>query len=153
MITRPQKQYIQNSKNSFLGSELEYLHSLNHKTQINLIASYIKAEDDDGNDLSDIANILASSSITYHSVSGFTFGSLLKYISSSKRSSSDTRDDMDSSIIFDQTISYTYKKFTASLIFKDLFDDGTYYALPQNSYQTDFYEQGRTILINASLEF
>ncbi len=146
-------QYVQNTQNDFFGSELEYIYSPNNQTEFNFLASYIKAEDEDGNDLADIANILASTSLTYQLNSGFTFGSLLKYISSSKRSATDTRDDMPDSILFDQTISYTYKDFTASLIFKDLFDTGTYYALAKNPYEKDFDDKGRTIMLKASLEF
>ena len=153
MITKPASTYIQNSHNHFLGSELEYIYLANNQTEINFLASYVKAEDENGNDLTDVANILASASLTYELDSGITFGSLLKYVSSSNRSSNDTRDQIAQSFIFDQTISYTYKDFTTSLVLKDLFDAGTYYALPQNSYAKDFDDGGRTIMLNASLEF
>ncbi len=145
--------YTQNLKNNFLGSEVEYIYSPNNQTELNFFASYIDAEDEDGNDLADVANILASTSLTYELNSGFTFGSLLKYISSSKRSNTDLREEMPYSLIFDQTISYTYKDFTSTFVLKDLFDAGTYYALPQNNYGNDFYDEGRTFLLNVALEF
>ncbi len=155
MITKDSitRKYVQNSKNNFYGSELEYKYALNTQTELQLYASYVKALDDDKKDLPDIANILSSASLIYNTDSGVSFGSLLKYISSSKRASTDSRDDMSSSFIFDQTISYDYKAFTASLIIKDLFNTNTYYALPQNSYQTDFDDDGRKFIVNASLEF
>ncbi len=149
-------QYVQNSENNFYGSEIEYIYSPNTKTELNFLASYIKAEDKDGNDLADVANILASTSLIYELDSHFTFGSLLQYVSSSKRSEVDsleTRDKMKDSLIFDQTISYAFKDFTASLIIKDLFDAGTYYALPRNANGTDFDDGGRKFLIKASMEF
>ena len=145
--------YVQDSKNEFYGSELEYIYSPNNQTEINLITSYIQAKDENGDDLTGIANILASTSLTYKLDSGFTFGSLFKYVSSSKRETADPRDDISQSFIFDQTISYNYKDITASLIIKDLFDSGTYYALPFNVYETDFDDGGRSISINASMEF
>ncbi|MEA2098789.1 MAG: TonB-dependent receptor [Campylobacterota bacterium] len=155
MITKDvtTKKYVQNTKNEFLGSELEYIYSPNNKAEVNFFTSYIKATDDNGDNLADIANILASTTLLYKLNSGFTFGSLLKYVSSSKRSEDDTRDDMDDSIIFNQTISYTFKDFTTSVIIKDLFNSERYYALPQNSYETDFDDGGRTITLKASLEF
>ena len=153
MITKPASTYIQNSKNNFLGSELEYIYSPNNQTELNFLASYIDAKDDNGDTLADVANILASSSLTYELDYGITFGSLLKYVSSSNRSASDTRDEINDSFIFDQTISYIHKDFTASLILKDLFDARTYYALPQNNYAKDFDDGGRTILLKTSWEF
>ena len=60
---------------------------------------------------------------------------------------------MKDSLIFNQTISYAFKDFTASLIIKDLFDAGTNYALPRNSNDTDFDDDGRGFLIKASMEF
>lgn len=144
--------YIQESKNEFYGSEFEYVYVPNNKTELNLIASYIDAKDENGDDLPDISNILASASLTYELDSGLIFGSLLKYISTSKRSDTDSREDMSDSIIFDQAISYIYKNFTASLIVKDLFDKGVYYSLPE-PYLNDFNNGGRTILISAALEF
>ncbi|MEA3330806.1 MAG: TonB-dependent receptor, partial [Campylobacterota bacterium] len=153
MITKPATIYVQESKNEFYGTELEYIYSPNHQTELNFFASYIDANDDDGDDLADVANILASTSLSYKLSSGFTFGSLLKYVSSSKRSTADTRDDMSESFIFDQTLSYTHKGFAVSLVLKDLFDAGRYYALPDNGYKKDFDDSGRTISLNASLEF
>ncbi|RLA73927.1 MAG: hypothetical protein DRG78_21835 [Epsilonproteobacteria bacterium] len=153
MITKPEKTYVQNATNNFLGSEIEYVYAPNYDMEFNFIASYINAQDDDGNDLADIANILTSASLIYKLDSGVSFGSLLKYVSSSKRSITDTRDDMPDSLIFDQTVSYSYKNFTSSLIIKDLFDHGTFYALPQNSTETDFDDGGRSIILNVAMEF
>lgn len=153
MITKPAGIYVQESKNEFYGAELEYIYSPNHQTELNFFAGYIDANDNDGDDLADVANILASTSLNYELSSGFTFGSLLKYVSSSKRSTTDTRDDMSESFIFDQTLSYTYKDFAVNLVLKDLFDAGRYYALPKNNYEKDFDDNGRTVSLNASLEF
>lgn len=155
MITKnpTTKKYVQNSTNDFLGSELEYIYSPNNQMEINLFTSYIKATDDNGNDLANIANILTSSSLVYELESGFTFGSLIKYISSSKRAIDDTRNNMDNSITLDQTISYSYKNFSTSLIIKDIFDSNRYYALEKNDYNIDFNDGGRVIALKASLEF
>lgn len=156
LITQSGTIYTQNSKNNFYGSELEYLYSPVHSIDLTLIASYIDAKDDFGEDLSGIANILSSASFTYKSETGLTFGSLLKYVSSSKREASDLREDFPESFIFDQTISYSYKAFSTSLIIKDLFDEGTHYALPLK-YNTlnsiDYEDGGRKILLKASWEF
>lgn len=149
-------QYIQNDQNNFYGSELEYLISPNNALDINFVASYIDAKDNEGEDLPDIANILASTSLSYKSHVGLTFGSLLKYVSSSKREINDNRADFHKSFIFDQTFSYAYKSFTTSLIIKDLFDSGHDYALPlkyNHQDPVDFEDNGRSVLLKASWEF
>lgn len=146
-------EYVQNTKNKFRGTELEYLYTPNSKMEINLFASYIKAKSENGDNLPDVANILTSTSFTYKHDSGITLGSLLKYVSKSKRSSIDTRADMPDSIIFDQSISYNFNNIVASLVIKDLFDAGTYYALPKNNYEQDYNDDGRKILLKLSMEF
>ena len=145
--------YVQTSKTKFLGTEFEYIFIPNNQLEFNLFASYVKAEDKDGNDLEGIANFLATTSLIYALDNGWSFGSLLKYISSSKRISTDTRSDSDKSIVLDETISYNFKNFTASLILKDLFNKGIYYALPRSGINEDFNEGGRSILLKATIEF
>ncbi len=80
---------------------------------------------------------------------------MLKYISSSKRSDTDTRGDMPDSTLFDQSISYGYKDFKTSIILKDVFNNSTYYALPPNRTGTsfDFNDGGRKIMIKAEMIF
>ena len=156
LITQPERAYVQNSENNFYGTELEYIYIPNNQIEFNVFASYIKAEDKDGTALANVANTLASTSLTYESKAGITFGSLLKYVSCSKRESTDAiRDDMPSGVIFNETVSYAYKAFSANLIIKDLFDKGTYYALPlkSNANLTDFDEEGRSILLKVSMAF
>ncbi len=152
LITR---KYVQNAQNEFYGAELEYIYSPTNQLEVDFLASYVKAKDNKARhkDLAGIANVLASTFLTYETDSGFIFGSLLKYVSKSSREETDTRPDMDDSFVFDQTISYIYKDFTASLILKDLFDTHTYYALPKNSYMQDFDDGGRNLLLKLSLEF
>ena len=155
MITKDSisRKYIQNSKNEFVGMEFEYIYSPNSQIELNLFSSYIKATDDNGDNLADVANVLASTTLTYDTQNGYIFGSVLKYISSSKRLENDTRDEMKKSFIFNQTISYIFKDFTTSFLVKDMFDTGRYYALPANSYATDFDDGGRAFMLKASLEF
>ena len=145
--------YIQNSKNKFYGIELETDYTPAHNIELNFLASYVNAKDADGNDLSNIANILASTALYYDIGYGFNIGSLLKYVSSSKRAEGDLRGNFSSSVLYDQTISYVYKDFTLRLIVKDLFNRGTYYALPQHSASDNFYAGGRNILLKANMEF
>lgn len=152
MITQNNlKKYIQNTKNEFIGSEFEYIYSPNNQIDFNLFASYVKATDNDGNDLTGIANALASSSVTYKLDSGIIFGSLVKYTSSPKIAISDEKETLSDSFIFDQTISYTHKDFRASLVIKDLFDSKSYYPLSRSNI--DFYDGGRTFLFKIAVSF
>lgn len=155
MITKDSitRKYIQNSKNDFFGTELEINSAINDDLNLNFLASYVDADDNDGKKLADVANILASTSLIYDLNNGFTIGSLLKYVSSSPRGQNDTRGDFPSSIIYDQTITYEYKDFTFNFTVKDLFNDGTSYSLPNSSLGNDFYADGRTFLLKANWEF
>ena len=147
------RRYVQNSKNKFYGIELEADYAPEHNLELNFLASYVNAKDADGKALPDIANILASTALYYDLGNGFNIGSLLKYVSSSKRAEGDLRANFSSSVLYDQTISYVYKDFTLRLIVKDLFNRGTYYALPQQSASDNFYAGGRNILLKANMEF
>jgi len=155
MITKDSttRKYIQKTKNNFYGAEMEYSYTPNNNTELKLNASYVDAKNNDNNKLPNVANILASTSLTYETNSGFVFGSLLKYVSGSKRFETDTRKEFKESFIFNQTVSYSYKDFAASLVLNDLFDANTYYALPPNVYAKDFDDGGRSLVLNISLEF
>ncbi|NPA65297.1 MAG: TonB-dependent receptor [Epsilonproteobacteria bacterium] len=145
--------YIQDTKNNFYGVEFDYGYIPNNAMQLDFMASYIDAKDDDGNALPNVANFVASTTVTYQLDSGFVFGSFLRYISSSKRADTDPRGDMKESWIFDQTISYNYKSLCASLVVHDLFNEGVYYNISPNRYNEDYDDGGRTVTLNVSMEF
>ena len=155
MITKDAltRKYIQNSYAKFTGGELEYNYSPLNQLEFDFLASYINAKDSKGKDIPDVANTLATASALYQFDSGLSTSSLLKYISSSKRSQSDIRDTMPSSLILDGTISYIFKDITASLTIKDIFDKGSYYALPPSTANNDFYDGGRSFLAKIAWEF
>jgi len=155
MITKDPvtRKYIQKTKNTFYGSELEYSYIPTNDIQVNFMASYVDAKDNDGNILPNVASILASTNLTYELPSGFVFGTLLRYVSGSKRFDNDTRGHMAESLILNQTISYSYKDFTASLVLNDLFDANTYYSTTPNRYNQDFDDGGRNMMLNMSLKF
>jgi len=146
---------VQNAKARFYGSEFEYIFQTNKNLEFNLFASYISAKDENGLDLANVANILGTTSLTYSLDSGLSFGSLLKYVSSSKREATDIRDDKGSSLIFDETISYVYHALSVNFIVKDLFNRGTYYAMPlkNNTNNVDYYDGGRTFMLKLAWNF
>lgn len=145
--------YVQTQYADFEGMEFEYILTPNNQLELNLFGSYIQAKDKNNEDLPDVANVLATASGVYDLDFGVSLGGLVKYVGSSKRSSSDTRENHSSSLIVDGTFSYTYKDITASLVIKDLFDKGTYYALPTSTLNNDFYDGGRSALVKASWDF
>jgi len=147
------RKYVQTAYADFTGTEFEYIFTPNNQLELNFFASYVQAKDQNKDNLPDIANTLATLSGIYDFDFGASFGGLVKYIGSSNRSSSDTREKMKSSLIVDTTLSYVFKDITASLIIKDFFNKGTYYALPTSSSNNDFYDGGRTALVKASWEF
>lgn len=147
------REYVQDTKNNFYGAELEYLYTPSSQVEMNFFASYINAKDHYKNDLPGVANIIASTTFNYKIGSSITLGSILKYVSKPEQPNGDKMDD---SITFDQSISYYFKDITTSLVIKDFFNAGTYYALPKNDmnkYDQDFDDGGRKILIKLSMEF
>jgi len=145
--------YENSAEHNMLGSEFEYIFSPNIQSEMKFSTSYIDAKDKNGEDIKDVANILANASLSYKFDSGISLGMLLKYTSSINRSSTDSRDDMSDSLIYDQTISYVNKNFTTSLTVKDLFNNGTKYPLLEKAYVNDYQDAGRTIQLKASWEF
>lgn len=145
--------YENSAEHNMLGSEFEYIFSPNIQSEMKFSTSYIDAKDKDNNDIKDVANILTNASFIYRFDSGISLGMLLKYTSSIDRSSTDKRDDMSNSLIFDQSISYVNKSFTTTLTIKDLFNHGTNYPLVENTYINDYQDASRTIQLKASWEF
>ena len=154
LITK-NRSYSQTEYADFMGTEFEFMFTPNNQLELNFFASYVQAKDQNGEDLADVANTLATLSSVYEFDLGITAGGLFKYIGSSKRSNNpaETRDSAQSSIIVDGTLSYEFKDITASFILKDIFDKGTYYALPTSATNNDFYDGGRTVLLKASWDF
>ncbi|NPA58941.1 MAG: TonB-dependent receptor [Epsilonproteobacteria bacterium] len=155
MITKSitTQRYIQSSKNSFLGAEVEYIYTPNNQLEFNLFASHIEPESEDKIDLPNVANLLASASLTYQTSAGLNFGSVLRYTSSPNRDTGDYRTQLTDSFVFDQTISYEYKDFTIALNIKNLFNDSIYYPLPNSRNQQDFDDGGREFMLNLALDF
>lgn len=153
MITK-ELTYVQSmTYATFRGIEMEYVSTPLETLEMTLLGSYIDAKDNENNAIADVANVLTSLSGIYTFSSGVSTSVLLKYVSSSQRAVTDPRDDMPSSTILDTTLSYSYKYINTSVIIKDLFDKGTYYALPLNSLAKDYYDGGRSIMFKAAWEF
>ncbi len=151
MITQSiSRKYIQTEKSAFIGGELEYHYTPTNQLELDLLASYVDAKDSSGNNIADIANVLTSASAIYEFDFGLNIGVLYKYVSSIKRLSNDTREDLKASNIVDTSLTYLLNDITASLIFKDLFDQGTYYALP---VKNDFYDGGFNAMAKVSWNF
>lgn len=145
--------YVQSAYANFLGTELEYTFTPTDNAELDFFASDVQAKDQNDIALADIANFLATASVLYDFDFGLTVGSLVKYVSSSKRAATDTRANAPSSTLFDQTFSYQLKDITASFVIKDLFNKGTYYALPSSTKYDDFYNGGRSFLLKAEWKF
>ena len=147
------RKYIQTDYAYFTGTEFEYMFTANNQLELNFFASYVQAKDQNGEDLADVANTLATLSGVYEFDFGVSLGGLFKYVGSSKRATNDTRESSPTSIIVDGTLSYSFKDIRASLIIKDFFNKGTYYSLPTSSLNNDYDDGGRTALVKISWDF
>ncbi len=154
LITRnSERKYVQTDYADFFGGELEYIFIPTDDLEVNLFGSYVDAEDQNGDDLAGIAEILAAASVVYDFDFGLSWGSLVKYVSNMKRDEADTREDVPDSVVLDQTFSYKLKDLTLFFIIKDLFDKGVYYALPSSKKYGDFYDGGRSFYFKFEWEF
>lgn len=143
MITQDAaKKYIQSSYANFTGTELEYIFTPSNQLDLHLFGSYVQAKDQNNDDIVDIANILTTASLMYEANFGLGFGTLFKYKSNHNRSN----------IILDETITYSFKDITASLIIKDIFNKGSIYHISNHTIE-EFDDGGRTIFLKAAWEF
>ena len=153
LILREEDLYQQHGKNRYYGAEAEWIASLNSNTDLQVALSYVDALDDNNNALPDIANFLANATFLYDFSSGFTSGSVLKYVSARKRMDGDTRSDLDGYLLFDETLTYQYDALSVSASIKNLFDEQYAYPAPPDTYAKDYPRLGRTAFLSAKWEF
>lgn len=145
--------YTQLGNNKFYGTELEYDGNILRSLYLNLNLSYVTGKDDQGKELTQIANILANANAQYKLSANLTGGSLLKYVGKIKREEGDTRVPLDASFVFDQSFSYKYNSIEFIASIKNLFDEKVKYISEQNTYPNDLEREGRSYWINALWNF
>jgi iron complex outermembrane receptor protein len=153
LISRTASVYDQEAKNSYLGAELEWMLSLIYESDLKMRLSYVDGVDEDNKALPEIANFLANVSYLHRFDSGFSSGSVLKYVGPRQRASDDPRDALDGYALFDQTFSYHYDHLTLSLIVKNLFDTQYEDPAPLDTYVNDYPRQGRSAWLSFKGEF
>ena len=153
MIYKEGVNYVQNSSNELFGAELEWQYVLSSATSMDLIGSYINVEDKDGDSTPNYANILTSATLSHLFAFNIQSYSSLHYTSSVNRTQTDTRNNMDATLTFDQTFSYSADSLTFMATVKNLFDEELFYAALPNTYINDYPAAGRTVTLKILWSF
>jgi len=134
--------YTQEDELTLQGAEFDFTYTPKHNIEFDFLASYIDAENKNGQHVDEISNFLTTSSLIYSSDIGLIFGSTLRYKNLT---------DLNNKAIFDQSISYNYKDINIKLIVKNLFgSDIVYY---NSSSIQPIKDADRLVFLKTSLEF
>ncbi len=153
LIVREDTLYQQEGTNHYYGAEAEWMANLGGDSDFKMGLSYVDALDEDNEALPDIANFLANMTLLHDFSSYINSGSVLKYVSSRQRISTDERKELEGYFLFDQTFTYQYNTLSLSLSVKNLFDSDYAYPAPKGTYVNDYPRLGRTGWISAKWEF
>lgn len=145
MIYKEGVNYVQNSSNNLYGAELEWQHIFSTDTSMDIIGSYVDVEDKNSHTTPNYANILTTASLSHLFAFNIQSYSSLHYTSSINRAQSDIRNDMDATVTFDQSFSYTADTVTLVASVKNLFNEELFYAAFPNTYVNDYPAAGRTV--------
>ncbi len=142
------------------GLELEYKGHITSVDQVYVNYSYVTGrahikDEDRTESLANIAHHMAKAYYIYNLNSALSLSSLLKYIGSKDRVSTDTREKVDAYTTLD--LSATYKNiqddYKITLSLKNLFDENVKYPSPPNTYVEDYTQEGRNFLVTFVKEF
>jgi len=153
LISRTAGVYQQEAKNRYYGGELEWMLSLVYGSDLKMRLSYVNGLDDNNDALPEIANFLANITYLHRFDSGFSSGSILKYVGPHTRADSDSRGELEGYALFDQSFSYQYDNLTLSLMIKNLFDTSYKYPAPIATYPNDYPRLGRSAWLSLKGEF
>jgi outer membrane receptor protein involved in Fe transport len=137
-------QYSQNSELNLRGAEFDLSYNPTHSVEFDFLASYTDATDKDDKRVDGITKFLTTSSLIYTSENGLIFGSTLRYKNTK---------NMNNDIIFDQSISYTYKEFNIQLVGKNIFDSDIVYFDNTHDKNNPIKDARRVVLLNTSWVF
>lgn len=153
VIYRRGTNYVQDGTSHFYGGELEYRERIALYTTLTVTLSETEGLDKDDEAIADIANQTAGLRISHKFKNRIVSGTNVQYVSTRKRITSDTRDDLAGYTTVNQTFSYHYANGMAlSFTAKNLTDADVVYPAAPNSYPDDYPREGRTFWIKASWE-
>ena len=147
------KKYVQSGNNEIYGGELDFDTKLFSNSKLSMNVSYVTIKDKDENTLPDIANTMSNINFLHTFVNGLASNTHLKYTGKRERSSTDTREDLASYIVVNQTLSYRYKTMLFNASVKNLFDEEIYHPADVNTYVNDYLREGRSFWVGAKWNF
>ena len=138
------------------GLELEYKGRITSNDMVYFNYSYIDGEETDVEYLSNVAQHMAKAYYSYDITSEISASTVMKYIGEKKRSATDSRTEPLSDYTkVDLTARYDNNKYDFSVMasVKNVFDSDIRFASKQNTYDDDYYQDGRNFMITLKKEF
>lgn len=157
IIYRVDAQYRNVGENKMSGLEMEYKKRLSLKDEMYANFSYLVAEDEEGEELPDIANMMAKAYYRHLFGNGLTSTTLVNLIGPRKRAADDTRDDLAGYATVNQTLFYRFEQgITASFAIKNLFNANVKfpsYPIGTAVYEHDYPREGRNFRLTLAMDF
>ena len=143
-----------NGDNDLYGFELEYKSNLTKKDQVYINYSFVDGENIDDT-LAYSAKNIVKANYTHHLTDTLSVSALTKFVDEKARTETDSRDEVDSYVLFDMSINYQHKSsdIDFNLSIKNLFDETYYLPSQENTYPDDYEREGRTILFALKKRF
>ena len=140
--------------NQLYGAEVELGAQLSDNDKLYANYSYVAGNNSD-NALANAAQDMAKAYYIRTFNQSFSVSSIVKYIGEKERVEGDDRKKTDAYVLTDLTATYKYKPsdVLVSLSVKNLFDESNYRPSPNNTYEGDFAQEGRSFLVRLSKRF
>ncbi len=145
-------------KTTIYGLELEYKGNISSNDSLYMNYSYIDGEENEGNELSNIATHMVKGYYSYDLTSEFSVSSLFKYVGKKERVINDkeTRTDpLKSYTKVDFTTRYDSKKYDYSIMIsiKNIFNADIRFPSKPETYIDDYAQDGRNFMVTLKKEF
>ncbi|WP_207561129.1 TonB-dependent receptor plug domain-containing protein [Sulfurimonas aquatica] len=146
--------FMNSGDNELYGLETEFRASILEDDSIYLNYSYVDGHNTHDS-LANSAHHMAKAYYIYTISDNLSASTIVKYIGEKDRITVDNRDKLDEYFIADLSATYKYKPsdILFSVSVKNLFNEKYYLPAPENTYQGDFQQAGRSFLVRASKRF
>lgn len=148
------RKFENSEENKLYGFELEYEVALYSRDVFHVNYSYIEGDNVTG-ELANSASTLIDVYYLYRLSDKWNLSGLFEYVGDKGRIEADVRDDVDKYGLLDLSASYKggEKSLKVTLTVKNVLDKEYSLPSPVNTYQEDFPQSGRTLMLRVSKEF
>ena len=150
----PTHTFKNNGDNDLYGFEIEYKNIFPNNDQVYINYSYVEGENV-ADELASSAETMAKAYYIHNINHALTISAIAKIIDKKGRIETDLRNDVDRYVLFDLSANYLLKSkdININLSVKNLFDKTYFLPSPEETYENDFEQEGRSILLGLRKKF